>query len=66
MNIKDILEHPAKYIKVHMSEGKFYLMLTLSFISILENAHKEQEELKRYKKLGSIEELEQLMEQNNP
>lgn len=56
--IKDILKNPSKYIKVYIGSKKVFLMLTVSFIAILEKAAEERDELERYRKLGTIEELE--------
>lgn len=61
MQIKDILERPAKFIKVHISGGKVFLLLTLSFVTILERAVEEKAELERYRKLGTVEELEKIL-----
>ena len=59
--IKDILKNPSKYIKVYICNKKVFLMLTVSFISILENAVEEHEELERYRQLGAINEVETIL-----
>ena len=56
--IKDMLKNPSKYIKVYLGSEKVFLLITVSFITILERAATDYEELERYRKLGSIEKIE--------